>query len=40
MFRITLWNPNKEPNNVGWDLAAEELGLGRTCPVQESDMFG
>jgi hypothetical protein len=34
MSRITLWNPNK----VDWDLATEELRLGRTCPVQESNM--
>jgi hypothetical protein len=32
----SLWNPDK----VDWDLAAKELGLGRTYPVQESDMFG
>jgi hypothetical protein len=34
MSGITLWNPDK----VDWDLAAEELELGRTCPVQEPDM--
>jgi hypothetical protein len=34
MSRKTLWNPDK----VGWDLTVEELRLGRTCPVQESDM--
>jgi hypothetical protein len=28
----TLWNPEKEPHKASWDLAAEELGLGRTCP--------
>jgi hypothetical protein len=32
----SLWNPDK----VDWDLAAKELGLGRTYPVQEPDMFG
>jgi hypothetical protein len=29
MSGITLWNPDK----AGWDLAVEELGLGRTYPV-------
>jgi hypothetical protein len=45
MFRLgsdmsgkTLWNPDKEPDKADWDLAAEELGLGRTCPVPEPDM--
>jgi hypothetical protein len=28
MSRITLWNPDKELNKAGWDLAAEVLGLG------------
>jgi hypothetical protein len=36
----TLWNPDKEPDKVGWDLATEELVLGQTCLVQEPDMFG
>jgi hypothetical protein len=36
MSGIILWNPDK----AGWDIAAEELRLGRTCPVKESDMFG
>jgi hypothetical protein len=36
MFGLTLWNPDM----AGWDLATEELELGRTCPVQESDMSG
>jgi hypothetical protein len=31
-----LWNPDK----TGWDLATEELGLGRICPVQKPDMSG
>jgi hypothetical protein len=31
MSGITLWNPDKEPDKVGWDLATEELGLCRTC---------
>jgi hypothetical protein len=30
MSEKTLWNPDK----VGRDLAAEELGLGRTCPAR------
>jgi hypothetical protein len=34
MFRKTLSNPDKEPYKVSWDLAAEELGLGRTCPAR------
>jgi hypothetical protein len=29
----TLWNPDKELDKVGWDLAIEELWLGRTCLV-------
>jgi hypothetical protein len=29
----TLWNPDKEPNKVDWDLVAEELGFGWTCPA-------
>jgi hypothetical protein len=31
MVRKTLWNLDKEPDKVDWDLATEELGLGRTC---------
>jgi hypothetical protein len=38
MSRKTLWNLDKEPDKVGWDLVAEELGLGQACPVQEPDM--
>jgi hypothetical protein len=34
MSRITLWNLDKEPDTNGWDLASEELGLGRTCPAR------
>jgi hypothetical protein len=34
MFGITFWNPDK----AGWDLAAEELGFGRSCPVLVPDM--
>jgi hypothetical protein len=33
MFGISLWNPDKEPDKAGCDLATEELGLGQTCPV-------
>jgi hypothetical protein len=33
-----LWNPISKSDKSDWDLAAEELGLGRTCPVQEADM--
>jgi hypothetical protein len=29
MSAITLWNLDKEPNKVGWDLAAEDQRLGR-----------
>jgi hypothetical protein len=36
----TLWNLDKEPDKVNWDLAAEDLRLGRTCLVQELDMSG
>jgi hypothetical protein len=32
MSEMTLWNPDKEADKVGWDLATEELGLDRTCP--------
>jgi hypothetical protein len=38
MSAITLWNLDKEPNKAGWDLAAEDQRLGRTCPIQEPDM--
>jgi hypothetical protein len=38
MSRITLWNSDNELDKAGWDLAAEELRLGWTCPVQEPDM--
>jgi hypothetical protein len=34
-----LCNPNKVPDKARWDLAAEELGLGWICSVQESNMF-
>jgi hypothetical protein len=34
MFEKTLWNPNNEPDKAGWDLDAEELRLGRTCPTR------
>jgi hypothetical protein len=30
----TLWNLDKEPEKVSWDLATEELKLGRTCPTK------
>jgi hypothetical protein len=40
MFAKPLWNLDKMPNKVGWDLATEELGLGWICPIQEPDMFG
>jgi hypothetical protein len=33
-----LWNPDKVLDKADWDLAAEELGLGQTCPIQELDM--
>jgi hypothetical protein len=36
MSRVTLWNSDK----AGWDLAAEELGLGQTYLVQEPNMSG
>jgi hypothetical protein len=29
----TLWNLDK----VGWDLAAEELGLGQTCSARVTE---
>jgi hypothetical protein len=38
MFGKTLWNPDKGPDEVTWDLAAQDLGLGWTCLVQEPDM--
>jgi hypothetical protein len=31
MSEKPLWNPVSKPDNFSWDLAAEELGLGRTC---------
>jgi hypothetical protein len=38
MSDSTFWNLEDELDKFGWDLAAEELGLGQTCPVQEPDM--
>jgi hypothetical protein len=38
MSEITLWNPNKELDQAGRDLATEELRLRRICLVQELDM--
>jgi hypothetical protein len=29
-----LWNPDKVLDKAVWDLAIEELGLGRTCPAR------
>jgi hypothetical protein len=40
MFQKPLWNPVSKPNMFGWDSAAEELGLCRTCTVWEPDMSG
>jgi hypothetical protein len=40
MSGLTLWNPDKEPDKAGWDLAVEELGLGRTYLGWEPDMSG
>jgi hypothetical protein len=34
MTEKTLWNSSKELDKANWDLAAEELGLGRTCPAR------
>jgi hypothetical protein len=34
MSGITLWNPDKETDKAGWDLAVEELRLGRTCSAR------
>jgi hypothetical protein len=31
MSGVTLWNLNMKLYKVGWDLAIEDLGLGRTC---------
>jgi hypothetical protein len=31
-------NLNFSPDKIGWDLATEELGLSRICPVLRSDM--
>jgi hypothetical protein len=36
----TLLNPDVGLDKVGWDLATEDLRIGRTCPVQEPNMFG
>jgi hypothetical protein len=36
MSEMTLWNPDKEKDKVGWDLATEELGLDQTCPENGS----
>jgi hypothetical protein len=33
MSRKPLWNLDKVSDKTGWDLAAEEVGLGQTCPV-------
>jgi hypothetical protein len=33
---LPLWNPDK----ADWNLATNELRLGRTSPVQQPDMFG
>jgi hypothetical protein len=33
MSEKTLFNSDKKPDKVGWDLAIEELGLGRICPI-------
>jgi hypothetical protein len=30
IFEKHLWNLDKESDKAGWDVAAEELGLGRT----------
>jgi hypothetical protein len=40
MSGLSLCNLDKEPDKVDWDLAADELELGRTSPVQQSDMSG
>jgi hypothetical protein len=42
MSNSTFWSLEDELDKFGWDLAAEELGLGlgQTCPVQELDMSG
>jgi hypothetical protein len=29
-----LWNPIACPDKSGWDLVAETVELGRTCPVK------
>jgi hypothetical protein len=38
MSEKLLYNSDKVPDKADWDLAAEELGLGQTCLVQEPDM--
>jgi hypothetical protein len=35
-----LWNPDKLSDKARWDIAAEEMGLGQTCLVQEPNMSG
>jgi hypothetical protein len=35
-----LWNPVARSDMFDWDLVAEKLELGRTCSVQEPNMFG
>jgi hypothetical protein len=47
MFRLgsnisgsTFWNLEQEPDKSGWDLAAEELGLARTCLGWGLDISG
>jgi hypothetical protein len=34
-----LWNPDKVLDKPDWDLAVEEVELGQTCSVQESNML-
>jgi hypothetical protein len=38
MFEKPIWNLVSKPDKSGWDIAAEELGLGWICPIQEPDM--
>jgi hypothetical protein len=33
MSEKILWYPDVGPDKVGWDLAAEDIGLGQICPV-------
>jgi hypothetical protein len=40
MSDSTFWNPRQDLDKFGWDLAAEELGLGQTCLIQEPDTSG